>query len=894
MSRLAVVLAAALLLSATGADTGGPTPCEQAYETLLADVIKHRMDGEAERTALVRRLDVLAARFGSETSACTIGIARKRANLTNLSGLYAETVAHAEHAVPLGGRVPFPDETSSLYQEWANALVQLGRTVEARRVYAAAARLVPRLNFRSAMLVLRAAAAQAQNEGDWALSEATIDRALAFTRDSMDTRPEYMRVTYGRLLGTKSYLLQQIAAETADPEYRRRIARQLVAVADTSLKLMEAHETDDPVEQEFDQGRQALALIDVAYADAVLGDHARAAGRLDAAWRLLTPVAQDIFPDAVPDYWLRRAETQEMDGDLDAAAESAERSLAACDADANLDCQAAAIETMARVAEATGRTSDAERLYRRAVEMHDITWEQQRFQDWSASAFASSRSSYSGLARTLARQGRARDGFLVLDGARARALRDIRTRREARERITPDHRQQTDSLLAVVHGQRIRLVEPGLLPEKRRVLEDSVDQGQARIAEIAGQTSALPEPLDISALQRTLGAQRRTLVSYIVGTDSTTAFVVSADTLVVRTVPATFSSIAREMRAAGGTWAPDGADPAIRLAPLNRLYDALVAPIAALIRDGDGLVVIPDGPLADLPFGMLVEAPAQDYASARFLIRSRAVSTDLAASLIVEDAGRAEDPFDLDLVAFGRSRFDGAGGTFRSRSGPLLANLPYVVGEIESVGARVGNREAAMDDDATETEFNATAGRARIVHVASHAEADPQYPLNSRIFLWDSPGADDGIVHLFELQDLSIHADLVVLSGCSTAAGQAQPGEGTIGLQYGVRAAGARASVATLWPVDDRATASIVDAFYAGIAEGLPKDVALQRAQVAYIDAHSGAEASPYLWAATILSGSPAPVPIHAPRPVWPWVAGALALGAGGLAWRSRRRPTDA
>lgn len=463
--------------------------------------------------------------------------------------------------------------------------------------------------------------------------------------------------------------------------------------------------------------------------------------------------------------------------------------------------------------------------------------------------------------------------------------------------MTPARRGRIDSLLDAVHTERLALLGDTLEPEERALVALRVSRLQARIAAETDDVAPGFDGLDLPRLQRTLRAQARTLVSYVVGERETLAFVVTADTLVARTLPTTGLDVRRLMRRAGGPWKSGGPDAAVRLGPLHELHERLVRPIRDVLPGRGALVVIPDGPLADLPFEMLVEAPAEDYETARFLVRRQAISTDLAAALIVDDADRPEADFAFDLVAFGRGRFDGAGGTWRGRSGPLLANLPNVAREIARVRGRIGNRRTALDADATEARFRAEARRARIVHVASHAEADPVFPLYSRVYLWNDPEADDdGIVHLFELQGLRLPADLVVLSGCSTAAGQAQAGEGTVGLQYGVRAAGARAALATLWPVDDQATAEIVDTFYEGLAAGLPKDRALQRAQVAFLDRHEGADASPYYWASAVLSGSPAAVPVHAPTPVWPWGLGAAALlaGAGGLAWRARRRPADA
>ncbi len=55
----------------------------------------------------------------------------------------------------------------------------------------------------------------------------------------------------------------------------------------------------------------------------------------------------------------------------------------------------------------------------------------------------------------------------------------------------------------------------------------------------------------------------------------------------------------------------------------------------------------------------------------------------------------------------------------------------------------------------------------------------------------------------------------MVLSACDTAGGIDVAGAGLAGLVQAFRGAGARAVVASLWPVDDRATAELMGRFYA-------------------------------------------------------------------------------
>ena len=895
MWRLSLVLASCMLLAA-GDPAVSPTPtCEDALGLLLADIAEQQVEGVEARDGLISRTQRFLADREREDTACTVAARAAQVTLLILNEHYDDAAAAAATLTRSRAAQDDPATLARAYRSLGVAFIRTGRLVEARQAYVSASALVDRLPAATAAATLRDLASEAMRQGEWDVATDAHRRAMRILRDSLSNDPAGMRLRIGRLLVGDAYLLQQRLERELDPGRRVRLARLLVSESDTAVAIIGAYESDDPTEAAFDQGNRALALIDGAYGAAVLGDHGGASARISAASPLVTPAVLATHPDLAWDRWLRQSETDHLAGRPDDAARAAERGLPECDSAGEAVCRAAFMEQLAQIAETRGVLDDASRWYRDAIALRDIDWERGRLQDWNASAFAVAQTPHRGLVRVLVRQGKAAEAFAVLDGARARTLRDMRARSGGR--LTSARRARVDSLLAAVHTERIAGLSRDARPEQQAARTIRVSRLLAAVEAETRQETAAPVEIDLRRLQQTLRSQDRTLLSFLVGDRETVAFVVTADTLVARVLPTGQAEIERLMRQAGGPWRSGAPDAAVRLGPLHSLHERLVRPLRDLVPTRGGLVVVPDGPLADLPFETLVEAPATDYAEAQFLVRRQPVSTDLAAALLIDDAGRAEADFPLGLAAFGRGRFEGDGGTLRGRGGPLLANLPNVAAEIARIRAYVGNHEATLDDDATEAQFNATAGQARVVHVASHAEADPAFPLYSRIYLWDDPDdEDDGVVHLFELQALRLPADLVVLSGCSTAAGQAQAGEGTIGLQYGVRAAGAHAALATLWPVDDRATAEIVDTFYKGLAAGLSKDRALQQAQIAYLDAHTGESASPYYWAAAVLSGSPAPVPIQPPAPVWPWGVGAavLAAGAGGLAWRTRRRAPDA
>lgn len=97
---------------------------------------------------------------------------------------------------------------------------------------------------------------------------------------------------------------------------------------------------------------------------------------------------------------------------------------------------------------------------------------------------------------------------------------------------------------------------------------------------------------------------------------------------------------------------------------------------------------------------------------------------------------------------------------------------------------------------------------------------------------------------------------LVVLSACETANGKLYQGEGIFSFNRGFAALGIPAAISNLWPVDNESTYKIIELFYKYSASGLPTDIALQQAKIAFINTVSLKEKSlPYYWAGAILTG---------------------------------------
>jgi CHAT domain-containing protein len=148
-------------------------------------------------------------------------------------------------------------------------------------------------------------------------------------------------------------------------------------------------------------------------------------------------------------------------------------------------------------------------------------------------------------------------------------------------------------------------------------------------------------------------------------------------------------------------------------------------------------------------------------------------------------------------------------------------------------------------------------GQYRFVHFATHGLINSQHPELSGIVLSlvDEQGrSQNGFLRLYDIYNLRLGADLVVLSACQTALGKEIKGAGLVGLTRGFMYAGAPRVVASLWQIDDRPTAELMKRFYQGmLAARFRPAAALKAAQVSMWKEKRWQ--TPYHWAAFTFQG---------------------------------------
>lgn len=293
------------------------------------------------------------------------------------------------------------------------------------------------------------------------------------------------------------------------------------------------------------------------------------------------------------------------------------------------------------------------------------------------------------------------------------------------------------------------------------------------------------------------------------------------------------------------------------------------------------VLVVPDGFLQSIPFSAL--PLAQPGAKDAVLLTQHEVvtlpSASALAALRMATAKRAPptsgivvlaDPvFELPKTLTSSSYV--ASGHISLDHSPVLKRALRDVNGSRHVPPLPGSREEAFAiqkvfgqetflalgyEANRESVLNGLIGHHRVVHFATHGVIDVRHPEMSGLVLsmYNRQGKpQDGYLRLGDIYKLKLSADLVVLSSCESALGKELESEGIIGLPRGFLNAGARSVIASLWKVDDDATAALMQRLYARIRQGQTVSAALRGAQLDM--AKDRRYSQPNWWAAFVLQG---------------------------------------
>jgi CHAT domain-containing protein/tetratricopeptide (TPR) repeat protein len=450
---------------------------------------------------------------------------------------------------------------------------------------------------------------------------------------------------------------------------------------------------------------------------------------------------------------------------------------------------------------------------------------------------------------TLLKAGLFERAFIVIERERSRNVLDALLS-QAIER-PPEVR----AMNARVSSLQVQLTSSSVGPAKRRLLLDQLDDAERKLDLMQTSSKAPPRfNRDLHTLRATL-QDDEAWIEYTTRPNEVIVFLLTRHGFSVTEHAA--GSLASRIGFFNDLLNSVHSEEAIRpgVALSNDLLGDVLPKLPASVHR---LIIGVAGELAGLPFDALPDPRDQGKPIlGRYEV---AYAPSLATLAELRDRHSPSPRYDLLGVA------PLAGSALAAATLPIyrsaaLAPLPWSRREVEEVAQLVrGRADSLFGGEATEEAFKRLRLRDyKVIHLATHALLDPQFPARSGIVFSRGSATDDGWLQMREIYQLDLAGQLVVLSACQTAFGTVSSAEGMQSLARAFTYAGARAVVGTLWKVEDITAARIVENMYSAIGRGESVSAALRSAQL------DAAGAQPYrnarAWAGWVATGDPAARP---------------------------------
>ncbi|MGK0364758.1 MAG: CHAT domain-containing protein/tetratricopeptide (TPR) repeat protein [Saprospiraceae bacterium] len=272
------------------------------------------------------------------------------------------------------------------------------------------------------------------------------------------------------------------------------------------------------------------------------------------------------------------------------------------------------------------------------------------------------------------------------------------------------------------------------------------------------------------------------------------------------------------------------------------------------------LVLIPDGVINLIPFEILLTDKSKnesdiDYSTLPYLLKKAAVRYAYSPSLLIRKADTPSSDID-EILAFAPTYFRTSNSALAARSD--MASLQFAQKEIKKIST-IFTTENRVGSSATKESFKTLAKEYRLLHLAMHAFTDDENPsFSGLVFSADAEDEEEAFLYAYEIANMQLTADLVVLSACNTGSGKQVAGEGPISLSRSFRQAGCPNIVRSLWQADDEATSILMEKFYKNLKAGKGKAEALQLAKLSYLE--QSRKNFPHYWATFVLTGDNEPL----------------------------------
>lgn len=312
-----------------------------------------------------------------------------------------------------------------------------------------------------------------------------------------------------------------------------------------------------------------------------------------------------------------------------------------------------------------------------------------------------------------------------------------------------------------------------------------------------------------------------------------------------------------------------------------------------LHSDIDQLIIIPDATLSTLSFEALndhlVSQSEKNFAQLPYLIKRYQIHYAYSVKLLQENKERSlvlnANNKCLALAPPYKPEQALAQRDVRSnqrRNG--VAQLEFTQIEIEAIHRHFDGQFEATSE-ATKSYFLDQASNYGILHLAMHGEADFEDTQYGHLIFTNllSDTLEENLLYHYEIANMDLNTQLVVLSACETGVGKYEAGEGVFSLARSFMHAGVPSVIMSLWKVNDQSTSQLMPIFYQGLAKGLGKDEALRLAKLKFLEEANLEYRHPFYWSGFVSLGDPQPIRNPAYNFPWRWGLGLLLIIISGI-----------
>jgi CHAT domain-containing protein/tetratricopeptide (TPR) repeat protein len=596
-------------------------------------------------------------------------------------------------------------------------------------------------------------------------------------------------------------------------------------------------------------------------------------------------------------------ETYRLSGNTEKAVEQFNQALAILRNIDDLSNAAVALEGIARAEQKRGSLADARKHIEESLALRETVRSRSGSLQLRASYRATIEKAYEFYIDVLMQQKLDAEALHASERGRARSLLEqlSEARIDIRQGIDPSLIEKERALMRVLNAKAQRemqlkarkgsTVEIATLQREISALEDEYQQVQAAIRKNSPQYSALtqPQPLDLKSIQQQLDPNT-ILLEYSLGAERSYVWVVTRDSLKTYALPKreevetvarriieslAARSVFNSLESTGQRRARIASADAEFQKASSELSRMILAPAAADFGK-KRLVVVADGALEYVPFAALSVAAdrplivdhelislpsASAFALQRQNLANRPVAPKAVAVIAdpvfstndqrLHPGAAVNEPVSTRII---EHQPGSPGGRFS------IPRLPYTRWEADQILAvsPAGSTLKAVDFNASRAiAGSGELGQYRYVHFATHGYVDTEHAGLSAVVLsmFDKEGKpQDGFLRTHDIYNLKLPAELVVLSACETGLGKEVTGEGLEGLTRAFMYAGARRVVVSLWNVNDKATAALMQRLYTGmLRSGKTPAAALRAAQIEMLRTRQWQ--SPYFWAPFVMQG---------------------------------------